>query len=388
MSETILNKLEASRKELLDLGLRNPLLNYKIPAARGLQIIAERSAPVYEMLVRQQKAMTFLSKPDKEDNKPAKATANNGIPGELFPHPAVNPLSQQEDDQIPGQDANSQYALLPENTLPAQEPNNLPEPVAVETYTDTKLQTNETDNNLQRRLLNTYYDAHTSIEEQGVNILYLSLGMLHWYEAPNSQELRKAPLVLVPVTLDRSSARERFRLRYTLEEMGANISLQAKMKAEFAIILPDMPEPEDFDINRYFNAIEKAIDKAPRWKVEPNEIELGFFSFGKFMIYNDLDTNKWPADKKPALHPILINLFESGFAHENIDIPEDAHIDEDTNAHQLFQVVDADSSQLLAMLAVNEGKNLVIQGPPGTGKSQTITNIIANAIGQGKRYCL
>ncbi|HET7899123.1 MAG TPA: AAA domain-containing protein, partial [Flavisolibacter sp.] len=35
--------------------------------------------------------------------------------------------------------------------------------------------------------------------------------------------------------------------------------------------------------------------------------------------------------------------------------------------------------------AVHEGRNLVIQGPPGTGKSQTITNLIANAIGQGKK---
>lgn len=57
----------------------------------------------------------------------------------------------------------------------------------------------------------------------------------------------------------------------------------------------------------------------------------------------------------------------------------------DTKANELFRVVDADSSQLMAMLAVQEGVNLVIQGPPGTGKSQTITNIIANAIGQGKK---
>src|SRR5690606_8542922 len=48
-------------------------------------------------------------------------------------------------------------------------------------------------------------------------------------------------------------------------------------------------------------------------------------------------------------------------------------------------VMDADSSQLLALLAVNEGRNMVIQGPPGTGKSQTITNMIANALGQGKK---
>ncbi|NII23793.1 DUF3320 domain-containing protein [Pseudoflavitalea sp. X16] len=409
MSETILNKLEASRKELLDLGLRNPLLNYKMSAGRGLQIVNERSLAVYDILVRQGKSMTFLAKASEEDNKPVKENVKNGTLKAMAlteqedrkngTPVAANTLLQQEEDISLALDESifPDEGVTPvpeENTLFVPEENKAPAPEAEETlplpaqegtFTDTKLQTNEMELTLQHRLLNTYYDARTSIEEQGVNILYLSLGMLHWYEAGNSRELHKAPLVLIPVSLDRSSARERFRLRYTLEEMGANISLQAKMKADFGIIIPDMPEPDDFDINTYFDAIETAIDKVPRWKVEPNEVELGFFSFGKFMIYNDLDNNKWPADKKPVLHPIVISLFDKGFGHEGIGIPEHAHIDEDTNAHQLFQVVDADSSQLLAMLAVNEGKNLVIQGPPGTGKSQTITNIIANAIGQGKK---
>lgn len=409
MSETILNKLEASRKELLDLGLRNPLLNYKMSAGRGIQVVNERSFAVYDTLVRQGKSMTFLTKPSEEDNKPIKENVKNGTL-KAAAHTeqadrkngtpvAANTLFQQEEDISLALDESilpdeSVAPVREENTLFVPEENRAPAPEEEEllppsvqegTFTDTKLQTNETELNLQHRLLNTYYDARTSIEEQGVNVLYLSLGMLHWYEAGNSRELHKAPLVLIPVSLDRSSARERFRLRYTLEEMGANISLQAKMKADFGIIIPDMPEPDDFDINTYFEAIETAIDKIPRWKVEPNEVELGFFSFGKFMIYNDLDNNKWPADKKPVLHPIVISLFDKGFGHEGIGVAEDAHIDEDTNAHQLFQVVDADSSQLLAMLAVNEGKNLVIQGPPGTGKSQTITNIIANAIGQGKK---
>ena len=49
-----------------------------------------------------------------------------------------------------------------------------------------------------------------------------------------------------------------------------------------------------------------------------------------------------------------------------------------------YNVVDADTSQTLAINDIMQGKNLVLQGPPGTGKSQTITNIIANAIANGK----
>ena len=46
---------------------------------------------------------------------------------------------------------------------------------------------------------------------------------------------------------------------------------------------------------------------------------------------------------------------------------------------------DADSSQHSALIDAINGKNLVIEGPPGTGKSQTITNLIAAAISQGKK---
>lgn len=254
-----------------------------------------------------------------------------------------------------------------------------------ESYSDTKLQTAESEASLQSKLLNTYYAARTSIEEQGVNILYLALGMLCWYESESSEEMRKAPLVLVPVVLERSSARERFRVRYTLEEIDANISLQAKMKSEFGITIPDLPDEDELNIDSYFDEIEKEISSLKRWKIEKDTIELGFFSFGKFMIYHDLDNDTWPQDRRPITHPILLQLFGDGFADAPPSFTEDDFIDSDTNANDLFQVVDADSSQVLALLAVNEGKNLVIQGPPGTGKSQTITNIIANAVGQGKK---
>ncbi|MCU7550323.1 DUF3320 domain-containing protein [Chitinophagaceae bacterium LB-8] len=332
MQDTILARLETSRKELLDLGLRNPLLNFRPLSTRGVLIVNEKSALVYDVLIGQGKNMTFAPRPEKE----------------------------------------KQLEIIPATT-PSQE------------VYDTKLQTPESESVLQHKLLNTYYAARTNIEEQGVNTLFLALGMLHWYESENSSEVRRAPLVLVPVALDRSNARERFRLRYTLEEIGENLSLQAKMKAEFGISIPNMPEEDDFSLESYFDEVASATNHLPRWKVERNEIALGFFSFGKFLIYNDLDVTNWPQENSPLHHHVLKSLFNDGFNEAPPTASEDAHIDRETVADQLFQVVDADSSQLLAMLAVHEGRNMVIQGPPGTGKSQTITNLIANAIGQGKK---
>lgn len=337
MQETILPKLEASRKELLDLGMRNTLLNYKIPKARGLHIVQEKSPSIYDILVKQAKAMTFLGRPGKDDE-------------------------------------NEAFQLPP-----------LSEPELADAYNDTRLQTDESDQKLQSKILNTYYFARTSIEEQGVNILYISLGMLNWYEAGNTQDVRLAPLVLIPVSLERSSANERFRLRFTGSEVGGNLSLQAKMFADFNITIPDLPESEEFNIEEYFKDIAHRVAHHPTWKVDADAIELGFFSFGKFMIYHDLDSSKWPDDKKPYDHHILKALFDTGFQEALPTATEDHNLDTETNADELFHVVDADSSQVLAMLAVDEGRNMVIQGPPGTGKSQTITNIIANAVGQGKR---
>lgn len=337
MSESILPKLEASRKELLDLGMRNTLLNYKISKVKGLQIVQEQSSSIYDILVRQNKAMTFLGRPGKD-----------------------------EDDEL---------FELPELT----------EPEIQDAYSDTRLQTNETEAKLQTKILNTYYFARTSIEEQGVNMLYLALGILNWYEKGNSDDTKKAPLILLPVVLERSSANERFRLRYSGTEIGPNLSLQAKMMVDYNITIPDLPEEEELDLKTYYSIIKERISHIENWKVEEDAVELGFFSFGKFMIYHDLDSDKWPEDKKPFNHNILKSLFDTGFNEPQPSIGEEHHLDNDTNADELMQVVDADSSQVIAMLAVHEGRNMVIQGPPGTGKSQTITNLIANAVGNGKK---
>src|SRR5215204_550749 len=111
--------------------------------------------------------------------------------------------------------------------------------------------------------------------------------MLRWYDAESSQELRKAPLILVPVALERSSVRERFRLRYTEEDIGENLSLVSKLKLEFGIDFPEMPPQEELDVGRYFDDVEASINYLPRWSVDRDVVVLGFFSFGKLLMYRD-----------------------------------------------------------------------------------------------------
>ena len=336
---SIQTELDAARKELLDLGLRNPLINYRLSRARGVEIVDESPPDVYRILVEEGKAMSFLPKPEPE-----------------------------EDDDL----------QLFEDEEAEADPTR---------HTDNKLQTDYLSTELRRRLLNTYYAARTAIEEQGVTTLYLALGMLQWYESESSDMLRHAPLILIPVEIDRASVRASFRVRYTEEDIGTNLSLQEKLNLEFGVQLPDLPDVDDLEqsnIQSYYHTVGVAINGLKRWSVDETAIALGFFSFAKFLMYHDLDIESWSNDSL-SQHPVLQSLLTTGFQEPGSVIPDDAQIDEHLNPTETHHVVDADSSQALAIHDVSQGRNLVIQGPPGTGKSQTITNLIAEAISKGKR---
>jgi hypothetical protein len=119
------------------------------------------------------------------------------------------------------------------------------------------------------------------IEEQGVNILYLSLGQLKWFEVAHSDTPLYAPLILIPVALERRTASERFYVRWLEEDIQENLSLVAKLKGDFGIDLPEFTADEDFNPTRYFKAVTKAVREGTRkgWEVLPDAITLGFFSF-------------------------------------------------------------------------------------------------------------
>jgi very-short-patch-repair endonuclease len=351
--------------------MRNPLLNFRHSKSQGVAMVHEASAAVYDVLVRQGKTMYF-----------------QGVGGA---HPAI-PDAAKDEHSPPETDERRTAFLAERNALIQSTPElaallSLSEAECQTRLLDNKLQTAEPLPKLESRLLNTYYTARTSLEEQGVNILYLALGMLTWYEAASSTESRQAPLVLVPVLLERSTAAERFKLRYTGAEVEGNLSLQAKLKASFGVALP-LPElDEEGSLAEYYAAVSEAIAGLPRWRVEADSIALGFFSFSKFMLYRDLDPANWPADESLLAHPAIQALLgvDTGFQDQPPTVGDTAFLDTESPAASLHQVLDADSSQLLAMLAVHEGRNLVIQGPPGTGKSQTIANLLAEAIGAGKK---
>lgn len=350
---TIAQQLNKGRQELLDLSTRNRLLNIPTASrtARVITIHDELAAEVYRQLVEEGKAFT-LAPGVKNDS------ANvDGKPGDPDSEEAA--LPQPEHDDSTGGTARR--------------------------HLDTRLQTKLKSEVLQRRLLDMYYDARTFIEEQGVNILYLAIGHLKWFDVNTPEVERFAPLLLVPVQLNRKGAGEKFNITWNQEDPAHNLSLAAKLKTDFELGLPEFKGTDEFSIAEYFSAVSKAIERRPNWEVLPNAMTLGFFSFAKFLMYRDLDSTNWPEQIAIDRNPMISQLLGDGFRQEPDNVPEDARIDDLIKVHELSHVVDADSSQTLAIHSARQGRSLVIQGPPGTGKSQTIANVIAAAVADGKR---
>lgn len=345
-------KLERARTELLDLSTRNRLISTpRGTKAKQVEIIDELSAEIFRLLVNDGKALTFLP------GRKAAGAASNEQDGDSD---EISELAQPDDDAIDERGRASRHS-------------------------DTKLQTRLTSEGLQKRLLDLCLDARTLQEEQGVNILYLALGMLKWFEDEKSEKERFAPLILLPVMLDRGSAGERFKLRWLQEEPAANLSLGALMKRQFGLELPQFTEGDEaFDPTSYFARVAAAVAGQPRWAVLENDVTLGLFSFAKFLMYRDLDPDLWPAGVGIADSPIVAGLLGDGFKPGDGMIGEDEPVDPHIDPEQLVHVVDADSSQTMAVHEVRRGRDMVIQGPPGTGKSQTIANVIASAVYDGK----
>jgi hypothetical protein len=237
---------------------------------------------------------------------------------------------------------------------------------------------------LAKKLLKIAREAQTAEEESGVNILYLAMGFLTWFEDKASSVPREAPLFLLPVGLVRNARTSTYDVRARDEDAITNLPLQQRFRDDFGLDLPDLEIADEWKPTDYFAAISSMASARERWKIDQDGIQLGFFSFSKLLMYRDLAASAWPDDAL-ATHALTRGLLYEGFAREEPLFRATDRLDEVLPPEKLWYVVDADASQAKVIEEVRLGRNLVVQGPPGTGKSQTITNIIAAAVKEGKR---
>lgn len=236
---------------------------------------------------------------------------------------------------------------------------------------------------LNTAVVHLYRAARISMEENGANSLYLALGMLRWYESETSDVARYAPVILLPVELLKKSSRQGYVLRSRDEDTLINITLLEKLRQDFGINIGGLdPLPRDehgVDITLIFSTIRMAVMAQKRWDIE--EVALvGLFSFSKFVMWNDLHNNAEKLARNKVVQCLL--------AQKNIGIetlPELPDFDVVYKPADVALPVIADAYQLGAVVAAASGKSFILHGPPGTGKSQTITNIIANALYHGQK---
>ena len=372
------DSLQSIRNRLLDLTARNRLLSYKHGKTGSIRVIDEMPDQLAENMLNES-AFTFIPTDEPLYEELIKygylSIDDDGQEIDLKPYPTA-----KEWAKIKG--FNTDYEL----------------PLSVDStdskHNDTNIQTLLYPADLESKLRGIRSKANTAIEETGTNILYLAFGFLEWFEDDNSDVIRQAPLFLIPVkvekaTLNKTLGTYTYTIQYTSEDIISNLSLREKLRHDFHVSLPEVDE--DILPEEYFKKVENQIlRRKPKWKLK-RFATLAMFDFGKLLMYLDLDPDRWPqGNKNIQNHAILQQFFAKQGTDNRNSSPssfgEEHPIDNLVHVHDKYPLIDdADSSQHSALVDAIEGKNLVIEGPPGSGKSQTITNLIAAAIAQGKK---
>lgn len=358
-SNELSSLIERARNKLLDLTNRNRLLNYpKNRTTNRLILIDELPNQLYSTLVDNNTPMLLKS----------------------IPMPTAKELEELGLIDIPDvRERAISIGLNPSYIAPLQE--NEP----TDNHLDNYIQTLHYPKDMDRILGRLYSEAREIIEETGANMLYLVMGFLEWNDYKDNTK-RFAPLIMIPVqlekgSLDNSTQTYQYKLLYTDEDIVTNLALKVKLQRDIGILLPELEEgmtPEE-----YFSSFNTLLNNNPLFKLH-REFALDFLKFSKILMYLDLDPSRWPEDKSLLSNDTLQNIFLNN-SDVDVSLASDYPIDQTKEADEIDLIVDADSSQHSAIIDVHKGKNLVIEGPPGTGKSQTITNIIADAISQGKK---
>lgn len=329
-------------RKLLDLSLRNSLLNFR-PTSSSVRLIAPDLA-MLENAVSMGNDMQILAAPDDMSLTAADSKT----------------FEQQSGDTV---------------RLSA---------IAQSEFENNRLRSYLKQTDLDKTMKKLHRQAKVSLEENGANTLYLALGFLKWFETEKSEQARYAPLVLIPVDLVKKIQQRCYVLRIRDEEIQMNITMLELLRQDFGITINGLdPLPSDesgVDLSLVFNTVRQGVMAQKRWDVLEYAF-LGQFSFSRFIMYNDIRNRSDELKSNKVVASLISGKLQ--WQPGGLDITPQ-QLDDKVKPSDMAVPTSADSSQLAAIYLASKGESFVLHGPPGTGKSQTITNLIANALYNGK----
>ena len=342
-AEESLDRLERWKRKLLDLSLRNKLLNFKA-GKNALSLLCHDAGALEDK----------LASGDKLKLLPA-ANVMSG----------ADPRNPELHFQQEGEDAALRYA---EDALARGE-----------------IHTDVSEEELETRLTEVFRSARSSFEEGGANSLHLAIGFVSWIPQGKDQHY-KAPLILMPVALERRTIRSGFRLVRHDDDARINPTLLQMLRQDFKLTIPDFERDLPTDAS--------GVDVAQTWRIARShfkdvkgfelteEVVLSNFSFVKYLMWKDLVDRTEVLKRNPVVRH-LIDTPKDSYG-DGSGMPDERSLDKDVEPLSLFMPLLADSSQTAAVVAAARGKDYVLFGPPGSGKSQTIANMIVQLMGDGK----
>lgn len=354
------------QSKLLDLGQGNPLIKCSFNATRGVvELVCPDTETIWKRLASEGTAGTASMRfPWRRDLVPP--------PPEFVAEEEAAPSGESTDKKKrewnpPLEDCRSSRK-----------------------FGDKDLLTPLGDRALDRRLRTLDSHAHLSLSEQGVHCLYVAFGFLKWFESVDSEVEHLSPLILVPMSLSRDSADAPWELVEAEDDAIDNLCLRERLKQEFGMVLPPLPDIGDLEEEgarlEFLESVRQTIAANERWEVQ-DRCALGRFAFPKVAMWQDLGDHVDAVLSNPLCRSIggdesIPPQHSFGFKSP---LPEAATLDDVIEPGEVKTILDCDSSQLEAIVAARRGVSFVLDGPPGTGKSQTIANIIADALSEGRR---
>ena len=337
-------RIDRWQRKLLDLTLRNRLLNFR-STQQSIPILCSDVAQLEDLLA-DDKRMKLISLPDQ------------------------NPIGQRDKE-----------------IHQAKTSRDLDTEFATEALTRNEISCLLPKDQLDKRLTTIYRAVRNDMAEGGSNTLYLAVGFLRWRQRTGDRKTYRAPLLLMPVKLTRKSSQSPFHLRMHEDETRFNATLIQLLKQDFgkdlSMFETDLPTDESgVDVPLILKQVRQHVRDISGFEVV-DECALGRFSFAKYLLWRDLvDRTDQLKNNRVVKH--LLDNPDKAFDSGDGPVPRPSDIDTAYHPAEIFHPLDADSSQLAAVMAVAAGKDLVLIGPPGTGKSQTITNMIAQCLAIGK----